>query len=246
MTMNIGIIGYGMVGKAVEFAFSKANCIISDPSYNTTTIQDVIAANTAAIFVCVPTPTDGTNYKLLKDVLTEIRQSYDKLIIVKSTVLPEEIVNFNVVYNPEFLSRATSFDDFVNPPLVIFGGNDTDTRLAAELYAECSTVDLTNVIFTDIKTASLTKYTMNSFYATKVTFMNGIHNVAKTIGADYDTLVKACKMQPWMGTHHFDVPGPDGKMGFGGPCLPKDTKALSEAYYLPLLNEVLKINNRAR
>jgi UDPglucose 6-dehydrogenase len=87
---------------------------------------------------------------------------------------------------------------------------------------------------------------MNTFYALKVTYMNSIYDVAQDMGADYATAAEILSTHPWMGSHHFAVPGPDGQRGFGGPCLPKDTKALTHKYKLALLDTVLELNKGYR
>ena len=107
-------------------------------------------------------------------------------------------------------------------------------------------MDMSRVIITNIRTAALAKYAMNSFYATKITFMNGIFDAAKQMDVNYKEVANILAQHPWMGTHHFDVPGPDGFRGFGGPCLPKDTKALANTYDLPLLQQVLALNTLYR
>lgn len=238
----IGIIGYGMVGKAVEYGFLKTQCLISDPKYNNNSIADICLADPDAIFVCVPTPSDNSNYTLLRSVLDEIvAQNYNGLIVVKSTVLPEYIESYpNVLYNPEFLSRATSKQDFVNPPFVIIGGARAAELL--KLYQRYSNVDTKKTFLTDIRTASLAKYTMNCFYAVKVTYMNHIYDVAQKMNVDYRELTSIVSQHPWMGTNHFQVPGPDGERGFGGPCLPKDLMAFYMHYENPLLFETLAAN----
>jgi UDPglucose 6-dehydrogenase len=243
----IGIIGYGMVGKAVEYGFNKTNCIISDPDYFDVTITDVCQANPLAIFVCVPTPTDDTDYSLLRGVLRDIQiNNYAGLVIVKSTILPNYIEDFDIVYNPEFLSRATANIDFVRPPFVLLGGDPVKTKQVAELYRKYSNVRLEKIIYTDVKTASLAKYAMNSFYATKITFMNQMYDVAQELGVNWNGLTDILRQQPWMGTHHFQVPGPDGQRGFAGPCLPKDTEALAKEYDVELLRKVLELNSEFR
>ena len=238
----IGIIGYGMVGKAVEHGFSKCSILISDPQYNNVTIQNVCEFNPSAIFVCVPTPTDNSNYSLLKGVLQEIKDSgYTGLTVVKSTVLPQHLDGFDVLYNPEFLSRATAFDDFVNPPMMIIGGSRGQELL--DVYIKYSTVITSKVYLVDITTASLAKYTMNSFYALKVTYMNAIYDVAQKMDASYTDIADILSNHPWMGSHHFAVPGPDGQRGFGGPCLPKDTQAFATQYDIKLLVNALELNS---
>ena len=242
----IGIIGFGMVGQAVDQGFD-CESIISDPAYNAVTVEDVCCANVEVIFICVPTPTDDSNYRLLRSILTQIKKTtYKGLIVVKSTILPEYLNEFDVVYNPEFLSRATAADDFVNPPMVILGGDPDKTQRLLDIYKQHSRVNLEQVFLTDIATAALTKYTMNAFYALKVTYMNAIYDIAHDLGADYAQMIDMLAQHPWMGTHHFQVPGPDGIRGFGGPCLPKDTQALSTKYNVELLTQVLNLNKNYR
>jgi UDPglucose 6-dehydrogenase len=245
---TIGIIGYGMVGKAVQHGFDKIGNIIVDPQYNTRTIEELCEHNPIAIFVCVPTPTDDTNYSILKETLQKISATgYNGITVVKSTILPHHLEGFDVVYNPEFLSRATSFNDFVNPPFVLLGGDLNKTQKLADIYRQYSQVNMDCVKFTDIKTASLAKYTFNTFYATKLTFMNEIYDVASKVGVDYDNLRDVLKLNPWMmGVSHLDVPGSDGQRGFGGPCLPKDTEALAREYNVEILQKVLEINHKYR
>jgi UDPglucose 6-dehydrogenase len=241
----IGIIGYGMVGQAVEYGFSKTKVFVCDPKYNHVTVKGLCLLNPEAIFVCVPTPTDNTNYSLLISVLDEIRRmNYKGVVIVKSTVLPQYLKQYDVVYNPEFLSRSTSKEDFVNPPLTILSGNKSEQAL--EIYRKYSTVDMSNTFITDINTASFIKYSMNSFYATKVIFMNSMYDVAKKMEVNYEEAIEILSKHPWMGSNHFKVPGPDGKRGFGGPCLPKDTECLVKNYDVELLKKVLELNEYYR
>lgn len=241
----IGIIGYGIVGQAVSAGFDDYPKIISDPQFNNTSISDVVQAEPAAIFVCVPTPTDGSDYEIMKQVLDQLSE-YKGLIVVKSTILPKYLESRDLVYNPEFLSRSTYLEDFVNPPMVIIGGQSHRRNQLVDLYSKHSRVCLDKLILTDIPTACLAKYTMNSFYATKITFMNQIYDVAQTMQVDWTDLTVILSQHPWMGTHHFQVPGPDGLRGFGGPCLPKDTRALADTYNLEFLDFVLELNNRYR
>lgn len=241
----IGIIGYGMVGKAVSNGFSKTTKLISDPAHNDLSIEYMVSKNPEAIFVCVPTPTDDTNYAVLRGVLQTIKDlDYTGITVVKSTVLPQYIEDFDVVYNPEFLSRATANNDFINPPMVIIGG-----KRAAELlriYRKYSDVNTQKTFLTDVKTACLTKYIMNSFYATKITFMNQMYDIANQMGVNFAEVGNILNQHPWMGSHHVLVPGPDGERGFGGPCLPKDTAALVKEFDIEILKTVLDLNDKYR
>lgn len=243
----VGIIGYGMVGKAVEYGFKHAKCIISDPAYNSITVNDVCAQKPDVIFVCVPTPTDNTQYALLRSILQQIQDAqYNGLVAVKSTVLPKYLEGYDVLYNPEFLSRATSFSDFIAPHALVIGGDKQKAKQLLELYKKYSIVVPKATFLVDIPTAALFKYTLNTFAALKITYMNSLYDVAEDMGVDFSNLTNMLKIHPYMGTTHFDVPGPDGKRGFGGPCLPKDTKALAKQYDNKLLNTVLELNDLYR
>jgi nucleotide sugar dehydrogenase len=241
----IGIIGYGFVGKAVEYGFRKVKCIISDPKYNDITIKNVCDKKPKVIFVCVPTPTDDTNYSCLISVLEEIKKhNYKGIICVKSTILPDYIEDYDIVYNPEFLSRQTFKKDFVRPKMLVIGGKKSKKLLT--IYKKYSCVKTKKVFLTDIRTASLLKYTMNCFYSLKITYMNAIFDIANKLEIDYNNLINILAQHPWMGTNHFQVPGPDGQRGFGGPCFPKDLEAFAKKYNVKLLNEVLNLNLKYR
>lgn len=242
--MKVGIIGFGMVGKAVHNAFlDSVTPIVVDPQYTNNTIEQLIEMDPLIVFVCVPTPTDGTNFSILRDTLDRLK-SYTGLVVVKSTVLPGVLDGYDVLYNPEFLSRATSYDDFIYPDVLVIGGDMNACQLLFNFYAVHTNVAPKKLFYTDVKTAALIKYATNAFYATKVTFMNEIYDVAQKVGADYNLLCEALAANPRMGSHHFMVPGPDGDRGFGGPCLPKDTQALAEAFDIDLLKTVLEINKK--
>jgi len=232
-----------MVGKAVQYGFPTCQHFISDPLYNDTTATEIAQKNPMAIFIAVPTLTDDrgrVQHQILTNAITEVERSgYTGLVIVKSTILPLFLEDRDIVYNPEFLSRATSFKDFVEPPMLILGGERAEEAL--NLYKQYSNVRTNKTFITDIKTAAFAKYAMNSFYATKIIFMNQLQ---EAYDGDWYELTKILREHPWMGSHHFEVPGPDGSFGFGGPCLPKDTRALATEYSMELLYKVLEINDK--
>ena len=239
----IGIIGYGMVGKAVEYGFSKTESIVSDPKYNKTTIADVCSASPDAIFVAVPTPRDDMRYSILTGVLDKIvEQNYKGLVVVKSTILAKYIVDYDIVYNPEFLTERTSMEDFINPNMLVIGGDKAQELL--DLYNEYSIVDTSNTFLTTINSASYIKYMKNSFYAMKVTYMNEMYDVVGE--EDWNEVTNVLSKDPWMGSHHFQVPGPDGKRGWGGNCFPKDVNALVSEFNIEILKRVEIINRRHR
>ena len=88
-------------------------------------------------------------------------------------------MDIRIVYNPEFLTEKNYINDFVNPPMHVFGGVNADTDAVEKLYKEHSDCKECPVYKTDMVTASMVKYCINSFLATKVTFMNEMYDVLK-------------------------------------------------------------------
>ena len=238
--MKLGIVGHGFVGTAVDHGFTKdIQKFIVDPKHNSTnTIEDLIKFKPDAVFVAVPTPQSESgecNTEILEGVMQQLNNSKGLLVIVKSTVpayklqkIQEECINIRIVYNPEFLTEKNYIDDFVNPAMHVFGGMNKDTDAVEKLYLEHSDCAECPVYKTDIVTASMVKYCINSFLATKVTFMNEMYDVLNAAkGADWNTFSKIIQTDPRIGKSHMKVPGADGLRGYAGSCFPKDTAALA-------------------
>jgi len=238
--MKLGIVGHGFVGTAVDHGFTKdVQKFIVDPKHNSTnTIEDLIKFKPDAVFVAVPTPQSESgecNTDILEGVMQQLNNSKGLLVIVKSTVpayklqkIQEECINIRIVYNPEFLTEKNYIDDFVNPAMHVFGGMNKDTDAVEKLYLEHSDCAECPVYKTDLITASMVKYCINSFLATKVTFMNEMYDVLRAArGADWNTFTNIIANDPRIGKSHMRVPGNDGQRGYAGSCFPKDTAALA-------------------
>ena len=235
--MNLGIIGRGFVGSAVANGFDKdCDQIIVDPKYTDNTIQDVLDCK--LVFVCVPTPVseDGScDTTIANDVLTELnRLQYKGVVVIKSTIIPDYLQEFKkefelkIVYNPEFLTEANANEDFKNPPFQVFGGKWRDCEVVEKAYLRHSSVRIVPTFKVDLTTASLLKYTINSWLATKVIFFNELkelHELGSSM-VSWEQFTDMLSRDERMGNSHMQVPGPDGDPGFGGHCLPKDTEAL--------------------
>ena len=238
--MKLGIVGHGFVGTAVDHGFTKGvQKFIVDPKHNSNyTIGDLIQFGPDAVFVAVPTPqleSGECNTEILDDVMQQLNKCKGLLVIVKSTVpayklqnIKEQCIDLRVVYNPEFLTEKNYIDDFRNPPMHVFGGSDADTLEVEDIYHKHSQCEPCPVFRTDLVTASMVKYCINSFLATKVTFMNEMYDVLKAArGADWKTFSKIIQTDPRIGNTHMRVPGHDGQRGYAGSCFPKDTNALA-------------------
>ena len=263
--MKLGIVGHGFVGTALDHGFTKdVKKFIVDPKHNSTnTIQDLIALKPDATFVAVPTPqleSGECNTEILEDVMQQLNNSKGLLVIVKSTVpsyklqkIQDECINLRIVYNPEFLTEKNYIDDFVNPPMHVFGGVNADTDSVEKLYKEHSGCAECPVYKTDIVTASMVKYCINGLLATKVTFMNEMYDILKAAkGTDWKTFTEIISNDPRVGKTHMKVPGNDGQRGYAGSCFPKDTNALAwfarEILNTPFtqLETSIKINDALR
>lgn len=238
MTIKIAVIGLGFVGGAIHQ--SLANSLISvkltaiDPAkgYNATYSE---IADYDAVFVCVPSPQrdDGTaDTSILETVLSELVIVDFKGVIISKVTAPPDVyqqlqLNYpNLVHAPEFLTAANAYDDYIHGKFAIIGGTIPAYRNEAERIIRLSQTGLVSVVHCTIGEAALAKYTINSFLATKVVFMNEMAKLATAGGMDWHKVVSAIRQDNRIGTTHMQVPGPDGQYGFGGMCFPKDTAAI--------------------
>jgi len=237
---RLGIVGHGFVGSAINQGFTKniQKYIVDPNKFSGNTIQQLIKFKPDAVFVSVPTPqleTGECNTEILDSVLQELNLGKDLLIVIKSTVpgyklqaIKEQCINLRIVYNPEFLTEKNYINDFKNPPMHVFGGSIKDTEIVEQLYTEYSNCKKCPVFHIDIMSASMVKYCINSFLATKVTFMNEMYDVLKAAkGTDWSEFTKIINSDPRIGKTHMKVPGNDGSRGYAGSCFPKDTAALA-------------------
>ena len=233
---KIGIVGNGFVGNSIAFGFSPTHEVRvhdKDLKKNINTLEEVLECD--YIFVAVPTPMnrDGSiNLDIVHKALQEIEvyNTKDNIIILKSTMIPgtveilqHQYPSLNIVFNPEFLTERTAKLDFLTQARIILGGDKRHTSIVKQLFEErfahCY------VIETDTTTAEMIKYMNNIFFASKVSIMNEFKQVCDKVGADWNIALKGFAADQRIGDSHLHVPGPDGKMGFGGSCFPKDINA---------------------
>tara|TARA_R110001592_G_scaffold5129_3_gene28486 strand:- start:372 stop:1238 length:867 start_codon:yes stop_codon:yes gene_type:complete len=241
---KIGIVGRGFVGSAVEFGFSaQTGCDAElrvydkDPSKSIHTLEETVNESDF-IFLSVPTPSnvDGSmNVDILETALSDIQDINSRkgnIILIRSTITPgttaklaKKFTKLNIVFNPEFLTERSAKFDFINQSRFVLGGRKRNTARVAELF-RWRFGDSVPCIETNWETAEMIKYMNNCFFATKVSFMNEMKLVADKVGVDWDMAVEGFVRDGRIGHTHLNVPGPDGKMGFGGSCFPKDIQAM--------------------
>jgi UDPglucose 6-dehydrogenase len=257
--MTVGIIGLGFVGSAVKNAYdcAKIATVCLDPQKDFFASSEELKKSDV-IFICVPSPqlSNGScDISILESVLEEFKD-YQGVFISKVTAPPTayrelQLKYKNLVHAPEFLVAATAKEDYVNGEFAIVGGCNLDLCKIALDHIKLGQPKIRNHVFCNIQEASLAKYTINSFLATKVIFMNQIKQLADAIGVDYETLISGIQLDSRIGDSHFSVPGPDGKYGFGGACFPKDTSALhytakENGVEMTVLHEVIQTNKGLR
>lgn len=240
--MDIGIIGNGFVGKAtnvlknknVNIFFYDINPELCEPLG--LTLNDMKKCE--IIFVSVPTPMnkDGSVcLKIVESVIDQLRNiNYDGFIVIRSTVLPGTSDNLNVYFMPEFLTEKNYINDFKTNPLWIFGLLNTESdpifknkieQLFSYAY-NSNCIESNKIQWLSNREAEMVKYFRNTFLAVKVSFCNEIYEYCKLKNIDYDTVINVAALDKRVGLSHTMVPGPDGKLGFGGTCFPKDIQGV--------------------
>jgi nucleotide sugar dehydrogenase len=255
---KIGIIGVGFVGEAIRANYESFNLSLldSDPNKNYNSSYNDLK-QCEGIFVCVPSPMklDGScDSSILENVLLNLKD-YKGVIISKVTATPDIYERLqsqyeNLVYIPEFLTAANAIRDYENEKWAIIGGSVRAYQNEASRIIQYAKKDA-QIVLCSIGEASLVKYTINSFLATKVVFMNELEQLATSQGYDWNSIRKLLLNDKRIGDSHTQVPGPDGYYGFGGMCFPKDTSALlsyaeQSGVHLNILKESVKKNTLLR
>ncbi|WP_280312212.1 UDP-glucose dehydrogenase family protein [Nocardia abscessus] len=189
------------------------------------------------VLLCLPTPmgTGGTaDLGVIEDALETLSTVLppDCVLVTKSTVpvgtaarIPalSGLASTAVISNPEFLREGHAVEDFLRPDRVLLGAAEQDRESAdrvAALYAGTGAP----VLRSDSASAELAKYASNAFLAVKLSFVNTLAELCERVGADITKVTDAMGMDDRIGPS-FLAPGP----GWGGSCLPKDTRALLRA-----------------
>jgi UDPglucose 6-dehydrogenase len=184
------------------------------------------------VFLCVPTPQgdDGSaDLSFVEAVASEISPHLapGTIIVNKSTVpvgstlVVERVLgrtDVQVVSNPEFLREGTAVPDSLHPERIVVGADD---QSAAARVGELFAGTQAPLLITDAATAETIKYASNAFLATKLSFVNAVAGLCEAVGADVRDVILGLGYDRRIGFEYLK-PGP----GWGGSCLPKDTRAL--------------------
>lgn len=218
--------------------------------------------NADIIFIAVGTPSkeDGSaNLDYVYSAVGELADSVnpDAVLVIKSTVpvgttksvkkfLQGRGVEIDVAFNPEFLKEGAAIDDFMHPDRVILGVESKKAKkVLSQVYRPLYVFNVP-IVFTNLETAELSKYSSNAFLAMKVTFINEIANLCEACGADVNDVALAMGLDKRIGDK-FLLAGP----GYGGSCFPKDTSALADfakdfGVDMNLVEETISSNDKRR
>jgi UDPglucose 6-dehydrogenase len=232
--MKIGIIGWGAVGGAVGEGFKMLGHEVSvhDPKFNTT-IDAVL--DTEIVFVCVPTPS-GENgecdLSIVHSTIDDLKsKNYNGIIALKSTSVPgttqsiiDRYQDNDICFVPEFLRERAALEDFVRNHDVLAVGCHTDRAwhrvCEAHSWLPKHTVRMTPT------EAEILKYYSNTFNALRVVFANVMYEISEKLNSDYDKILSTFLLRKTASPDYLSC-GPEIR-GYGGMCLPKDTKAMAD------------------
>jgi len=232
--MKVGIIGRGTVGDAVYKGLEQQGHDVSffDPKFEGSKIEDVL--DTECVFLSVPTdstPEGDCDTSIVERVVAELNSAnYKGLVCIKSTVVPgttdsiqSQYQNLRMACVPEFLRAKLALADFVynHDVLVIGVNNDADFKLVQDIHGFIPR----NVVRVKPIEAEVIKYFNNVHHSVQVTFGNIIYEICQKLGADYNNVYNAITKRDCINPHYLLVN--EKLRGFGGHCLPKDTKGLN-------------------
>ena len=221
-----------------------------------------------AVFIAVGTPPDEDGSADLRHVLAaaeEIGECMDHyLVVVTKSTVPvgtnhrvkaviagalerrRAEIPFDVASNPEFLKEGDAVNDFLAPDRVVIGVESDKAREVMERLYHAFSLNNAPILFMDILSAEMTKYTANAMLATRISFMNDIANLCEAVGADVEMVKRGVGSDSRIGNKFLNA-----GCGYGGSCFPKDVRALVKTgddfhRELELLKAVDRVNERQK
>jgi UDPglucose 6-dehydrogenase len=256
MAMKLGIVGYGVVGKALAKVFhydaGNSDLVIYDkfvkgmnnPSRRTALQQCDL------VFIAVPTP-EGADGRCDLSAIEEVVSWVKPVMCVKSTVPPGTVDRLavetgkTICFSPEYVGETIwhSLKGIESHGFIIVGGERSACKLVIKAYQQFLG-PLPHYYMTDAKTAELCKYMENAFLATKVAFVNQFYDIAQGLGVDFNELRELWLADERVGRSHTIV---TAERGYRGRCLPKDMASIihtaRKAGGAPLLEAVDRFND---